>query len=65
MIENHEKRKPSIQRDIKTEMIANQSVASNGLSDLDFSISQSQSISNTPELNGASTFQDPLLEEFS
>ena len=69
---NLQKRKPSIQRDIKTEIRANQSVASNGLADLDFSLSTEsmpRSLSNpsdgdfTPASN-ISTFHDPLLDEF-
>ena len=70
--ENLQKRKPSIQRDIKTEMRANQSVASNGLADLDFSLStesMQRSLSNPSDGDFApasnnSTFHDPLLDEF-
>lgn len=70
--ESLQKRKPSIQRDIKTEMRANQSVASNGLADLDFSLStesMQRSLSNPSDgdfapVSNNSTFHDPLLDEF-
>ena len=54
-------------------MRANQSVASNGLADLDFSIStesMTRSLSNpsdgdfTALTSNSSTFHDPLLDEF-
>ena len=51
-------------------MRANQSVASNGLADLDFSLStESMPVSNPSEADftaapNISTFHDPLLDEF-
>ena len=53
-------------------MRANQSVASNGLADLDFSMStdsMTRSLSNPSEADfsmesSPSTFHDPLLDEF-